>query len=187
MFIDKEGKVRKPLVYLADFEMFLPTADQTVKYWKETCDKYGLIGVFPGDGDKVEPGEDLFKRIFEHDTGWMRKCDVCFAQLDDWRGHEPDSGTLFEIGYYVALGMPSYGFYTGGKKLVERDIPKHEEDGVLYDEKGYLIEDKGSAFDNILNLIKIADSFENMCKMARKDFDEQLVAAGYEPYQVKAD
>ena len=25
MFIDKEGNVRKPVVYLADFEMFLPS------------------------------------------------------------------------------------------------------------------------------------------------------------------
>lgn len=185
MFIDLEGILRKPLVYLADFEMFLPTCEETVKYWKETCDRYGFIGIFPGEGEKVEPGEDFFRRVFEHDCNWMYKCDVCFAQLDDWRGHEPDSGTLFEIGYFIGKDLPSYGFYTGGKKLIERDIPKKEEDGVFYDDKGYLIEDKGSSFDNILNLIKIADSFEDMCRMARKDFDKLLIAAGHEPYPVK--
>ena len=42
MFIDKNGQVRKPVVYLADFEMFLSTCEETVKYWKEVCDKYGL-------------------------------------------------------------------------------------------------------------------------------------------------
>ncbi len=47
MFIDKEGKVRKPVVYLADFEMFLPTCEETVKYWKQVCDKYGFIGLIP--------------------------------------------------------------------------------------------------------------------------------------------
>ena len=51
MFIDKEGNVRKPVVYLADFEMFLPSCPETVEYWKKTCDKYGLIGLFPGDRD----------------------------------------------------------------------------------------------------------------------------------------
>ena len=64
MFIDKDGKVRKPVVYLADFEMFLPTCDETVKYWKQVCDKYGFIGLFPGEGDPVEAGEDFWKRVF---------------------------------------------------------------------------------------------------------------------------
>ena len=135
MFIDKEGNVRKPVVYLADFEMFLPSCPQTVEYWKKTCDKYGLIGLFPGDGDPVEPGEDLWKRIFEHDVSYMRKSDMCIAQLDDWRGHEADSGTAFELGYFVAKGMPAYGFYTGKSPLKDRDIEKDENDSD-YDKDG---------------------------------------------------
>jgi len=185
MFIDREGKVRKPVVYLADFEMFLPTCEETVRYWKKTCDRYGLIGLFPGEGDPVEPGDNYWQRVFQHDVNWMEYSDMCIAQLDDWRGHEPDSGTLFELGYFVAKGLPSYGFYTGGKKLIEREIPKTEEEDGWYDENGYLIEDKGSCFDNILSLVKIADSFEEVCQMIRKDFDEQLLAAGYEPYPVE--
>ncbi|MBR5342203.1 MAG: nucleoside 2-deoxyribosyltransferase [Erysipelotrichaceae bacterium] len=185
MFIDREGKVRKPVIYLADFEMFLPTCEETVKYWKEVCDKYGFIGMFPGDGDPVEPGDNFWQRVFNSDYGHMLKCDVCFAQLDDWRGHEPDSGTLWELGWYVALGYPSYGFYGGPKTLLERKIERTEEDGVFYDSEGYAIEDKEYGFDNMLTLVKVADSFENACKLARADFDKQLIEAGYEPYKVK--
>ena len=185
MFIDKEGKIRKPVVYLADFEMFLPTCEETVKYWKETCDRYGLIGLFPGDGDPVEPGEDYFKRVFEHDYGNMKRCDMCIAQLDDWRGHEPDSGTLWELGWFVASGLPSYGFYHGPDRMVDRTIEKTLEDGVYYDLEGYAIEDKEFAFDNILSLVKIGKDFEEACKLARADFDQQLIKAGQEPYQVK--
>ncbi|MBQ6493330.1 MAG: nucleoside 2-deoxyribosyltransferase [Erysipelotrichaceae bacterium] len=184
MFIDKEGKIRKPIAYLADFEMFLPTCDETVAYWKKTCEKYGIIGLFPGEGDPVLPGDDFWRRVFEHDVNWMKYCDMCLAQLDDWRGHEPDSGTLFELGYYVGLGLPAYGFYSGPKTLLERKIERKEEDGVIYDLNGYMIEDKGSAFDNILTSVKIADSFEEACRMARRDFDEELIKAGHEPFKI---
>ena len=184
MFIDKEGNVRKPVVYLADFEMFLPSCPQTVEYWKKTCDKYGLIGLFPGDGDPVEPGEDLWKRIFEHDDSYMRKSDMCIAQLDDWRGHEADSGTAFELGYFVAKGMPAYGFYTGKSPLKDRDIEKDENDSD-YDKDGFMIEDKGFAFENMFTLVKIGKDFEEACRMARADFDAQLIANGYEAYKVE--
>ncbi|MBO4537691.1 MAG: nucleoside 2-deoxyribosyltransferase [Erysipelotrichaceae bacterium] len=185
MFIDKQGKLRKPVAYLADFEMFLPSCPQTVRYWKSVCDKYGIIGLFPGEGDPIQPGDDYWQRVFDHDYDWMKYCDMCIAQLDDWRGHECDSGTLFELGYFVALGMPSYGFYTGNKPMLERKIEKRLDEGVWYDADGFMIEDRGSAFDNILSLVKIADSFEEACRWARADFDRQLIEAGYEPYKTE--
>ena len=182
MFIDKNGQVRKPVVYLADFEMFLPTCEETVKYWKEVCDKYGFIGLFPGEGDPVEPGENYWQRVFEHDYTHMRNCDMCIAQLDDWRGHECDSGTAFELGWFIAKGLPSYGFYTGKSPLMARDIEKGS-DG--YDKDGYAIEDKEYPFENMFTLVKIASDFEGACKMARADFDAQLIEHGYNPYIVK--
>ena len=36
----------------------------------------------------------------------------------------------------------------------------------------------------MLSLIKIAPTFEQACKLARKDFDEILIKNGYEPYKV---
>ena len=185
MFIDKEGKVRRPVVYLADFEMFLPTCDETVRYWKEVCDKYGFIGLFPGEGDPVEPGEDFWKRVFLHDYGHMLNCDMCIAQLDDWRGHEPDSGTLWELGWFIAKGLPSYGFYGGPERLIDRKIERKEEGGVSYDDQGYALEDKDFAFDNMLSLVRIGKDFEEACRIARADFDAQLIANGYEAYKVE--
>ncbi len=184
MFIDKNGVLRKPVVYLADFEMFLPTCEQTIKYWKSICDKYGFIGLFPGEGEPVEPGEDFWKRVFLHDVNHMYNSDMVIAQLDDWRGNQPDSGTLFEAGYFVALGMPAYGFYNSSKGLLDKIKDKQLIDGVYYDADGYAIEDRGFVLDNMLSLIKIAPTFEQACKLARKDFDEILIKNGYEPYKV---
>ena len=183
MFIDKDGKLRKPVVYLADFEMFLPTCPETVAYWKKTCEKYGLIGLFPGDGSPVKEGPNFWQRIFEHDVNYMKESDMCIAQLDDWRGHEADSGTAFELGYFIAKGMPAYGFYTGKKPLIARNIKRSDEDPA-YDENGYLIEDKEFAFENMFSLVYIGDSFEDACKRARADFDRQLIEAGYVPFEI---
>ncbi len=183
MFIDREGKVRKPVVYLADFEMFLPSCPETVAYWKRTCDRYGLIGLFPGDGDPVLPGENFWQRVFEHDVNYMKQSDMCIAQLDDWRGHEPDSGTAFELGYFVALNMPVYGFYGGRSPLKERNIERSADDPD-FDREGFMIEDKEYAFENMFTLVKIGRDFEEACRMARSDFDKALIAAGYEPYKI---
>ena len=114
----------------------------------------------------------------------MLHCDMCIAQLDDWRGHEPDSGTLWELGWFVAKDMPSYGFYGGPDTMLERKIERIEDDGIFYDKEGYGIEDRGFAFDNILSLVKIGKDFEEACRLARADFDRQLIEAGYEPYKV---
>lgn len=184
MFIDKNGVVRRPVVYLADFEMFLPTCEETVAYWKKTCEKYGFIGLFPGEGDPVEPGEDFWKRVFLHDYDHMKNCDMCIAQLDDWRGHECDSGTAFELGWYIAKGMPAYGFYGGKSPLKERNIEKDEHD-LSFDKDGYMIEDKEYPFENMFTLVKIGKDFEEACRLAREDFDAILVENGYEPYAVE--
>ena len=184
MFIDKNGVVRKPVVYLADFEMFLPSCPETVAYWKKTCEKYGLIGLFPGEGDPVKPGENYWQRVFEHDYNYMKQSDMCIAQLDDWRGHEADSGTCFELGWFVAKHLPSYGFYTGKAPLINRDIPRSKNLSNV-DDHGYFIEDKEFPFENMFTLVKIAESFEAACKMARQDFDQELIKAGYEAFKVE--
>lgn len=185
MFIDREGKVRKPIAYLADFEMFLPTCEETVRQWKKTCDKYGIIGLFPGEGEKVEPGEDFWRRVFLHDVENMEKSDMVIAQLDDWRGKQPDSGTLFEVGYYLALGMPVYGFYNSSGSLLEKNKDNILVDGVHYDNQGYAIEERDFVLDNMLSLIKIEKTFEDVCKRIRKDFDEELIRHQFEPYKIQ--
>ena len=48
-----------------------------------------------------------------------------------------------------------------------------------------MIEDKGFAFENMFTLVKIGKDFEEACRMARADFDAQLIANGYEAYKVE--
>ena len=60
-----------------------------------------------------------------------------------------------------------------------------DEDGILRDSEGYAFEDRESPLDNLFSCMTIATSFEEACKKARADFDAELIAAGYEPFEVK--
>ena len=196
MFIDKEGNVRKPVAYLADFEMFLPTCKETVAEWKRICDKYGIIGLFPGEDEpdddmkpyvpKDDSWDEKWMAVFMHDVHQMKRSDMVIAQLDDWRSFQPDSGTLFESGYFAALDMPCYGFLKGSKTMLERTRRDKNKDGdIYYDQDGYAIEDRGFPLDNMISYMKVGETFEEACKLARADFDRQLIEYGYQPYKVE--
>ena len=60
-----------------------------------------------------------------------------------------------------------------------------DEDGILRDSEGYAFEDRDFPLDNLFSMMTVASSFEEACKMARADFDAELIAAGYEPFEVK--
>ena len=40
----------------------------------------------------------------------LRSADGVLADLQEWRGHEPDSGTAFEVGFAAALELPIVGY-----------------------------------------------------------------------------
>lgn len=197
MFIDSKGYKRKPVAYLADFQMFLPNAEETVKTWRQICDKYGIIALFPSD----EPVEDEYKpyipkddslkeraiKIYVHNCNQMKRCDMVIAQLDNWRSFAPDSGTAWETGYCLALNKPCYGYVTDYNYLYNRStFDKYvDEDGITRGLDNLAVEQRDFVMDNIFSLVKIAPSFIEACKLARKDFDKQLIEKGYEPFQVK--
>ena len=195
MFIDSNGVKRKPIAYLADFEMFLPTADETIKYWKQVCDKYGIIGLYPPDTpaeDNLKPYEakddsyqERVKHIFSCDYNQMQRSDICIAQLDNWRGLNPDSGTAFELGWFAGKKKPIYGFLRFPCSMIYRVQDKKLEDGTYYDTHGYAFEDRDFPLDNIYATVTVRQTFEEICQAIRADFDKQLIEAGYEPYEVK--
>ena len=194
MFIDKNGEVRKPYAYLAGWEMFWPDGKERGAKWKETAAKYGIIGYFPPDEapldqyPEYEPKDDStaekLMKGFIHDVNHMRRSDMIIAQLEDWRGAEPDSGTCFECGYAAATGMRLYAWCSNPTTLIERTCAEKtaDENGVLRDSEGYAFEDRGFPLDSSFATMKIASSFEEACKMARADFDAELIAAGFEPW-----
>ena len=198
MFIDKNGNVRRPKAYLAGFEMFYPDGIERGEEWKRIAAKYGIEGIFPPDAapenDPIAPyvrkddsEAEFWYGIFMDDVNHMRRSDMIIAQLQDWRGAQPDSGTCFECGYSAATGKRLYAWCEDTESLAERRkaMATADEDGTLRDSEGYAFEDRESPLDNLFSCMTVASSFEEACKMARADFDAELIAAGYEPFEVK--
>ncbi|RYF05855.1 MAG: nucleoside 2-deoxyribosyltransferase, partial [Comamonadaceae bacterium] len=107
---------------LAGPDVFLPDAAQAFARLKAQCAACGLEGIAPTDTDhgadshpheEASRGADeaLAQRIYEGNVRLIQQADGVIANLQPFRGLEPDSGTVFEVGYAVALGKPvvAYG------------------------------------------------------------------------------
>lgn len=115
-------------VYLAGWEVFRPDATETGIKLKELCKKYGFTGLYPLDNE-CETAEDIYKG----NIGLINQADYVIANVNTFRGFEPDSGTCFEIGYATALGKPVAAYTTETRPMIE----------WVKDENGFVVEDFG--------------------------------------------
>lgn len=108
-----------PRIYLAGPDVFRRDSAAVFADLKRRCEQLGLLGLEPSDGGLVAgfrgSDEALAQRIYEGNIALIRQADGVLANLADFRGLEPDSGTVFEIGYAVALDKPvvAYGVPAG--------------------------------------------------------------------------
>jgi nucleoside deoxyribosyltransferase len=109
--VHQEQRVKK--IYLAGPDVFRPDAVAWGESLKAACREFGFQGLFPLDNDAPAglAGPALAKWIYEANIALIRQCDLVMANLDAFRGYEPDSGTAFEVGYAVALGRPVWAYH----------------------------------------------------------------------------
>jgi nucleoside 2-deoxyribosyltransferase len=107
----------RPRVYLAGPDVFRPDAEQHFAMLAAVCDKLGLEALSPFDssiGAHTPP-----RAIYDANMAMLRSADGVVANLAPFRGAEPDSGTVFEVGVAAALGVPvvAYGAAEAGVNL----------------------------------------------------------------------
>lgn len=115
-------------IYLAGWEVFKPDAVDEGRRLKELCGKYGFEGLYPLDNEC-----DSAKEIYKGNIKLIREADCVIANVNAFRGFEPDSGTAFEIGYAVALGKTVIAYLSEDRPMIE----------WVKDENGFAIEDFG--------------------------------------------
>jgi nucleoside 2-deoxyribosyltransferase len=136
-----------PRIYLAGFEVFRADSVAHGTSLKSLCRRYGCQGLYPLDN--VTPaelgGRDLAEWIYRANIELIRQADLVMANLNVFRGHEPDSGTAFEVGYAVALGKPVWAYTGQHETLVERIAVATDPDDPqrAVDQDGYTVEDFG--------------------------------------------
>ena len=92
-------------IYLAGFDVFAPDARQRGAQMKMLCAGRGCIGLYPLDNEAACAAD-----IFAGNCGLIDQADAVIANLNPFRGQEPDSGTCFEVGYAFAKGKPVFAY-----------------------------------------------------------------------------
>lgn len=102
-------------IYIAGPDVFSSDAVEIGKKYKALCEKLGFEGLYPLDNVC-----STSKEIAEGNFGLIDKCDVVVANMNPFRGKEPDSGTCCEIGYAIAKGKKVICYMSDTRSMVEK-------------------------------------------------------------------
>ena len=119
-------------IYLAGPDVFEPNALEQGKALKKLCKTYGYKGLFPLDNTlKLTNSPHQNARLIRKaNIELIKKADIIMANLNPFRGLEPDSGTVYEVGYAMALGKIVVGYANDRRSLLKKvqkaqKLPKH--------------------------------------------------------------
>jgi nucleoside 2-deoxyribosyltransferase len=109
-------------VYLAGPDVFLPNAVAVGRRKVELCAKYGFKGLFPLDNEIASPGppRQHGRAIYKANVEMMLRADAILANLSPFRGISADAGTVFEVGFFAALGRPIFAYSNDARGFAER-------------------------------------------------------------------
>ncbi len=129
----------KPRIYLAGFDVFRADAVEHGRYLKALCAAHGLEGLYPFDNEVTQglTAAETAALICNSNIAMIEGCDGVLANLNPFRGAEPDSGTAFEVGMAVALGKPVWAYFESAGTL--REQIRHDAQG--FDAEGFQVED----------------------------------------------
>lgn len=177
--------MEKIKTFLAGPDCFYPNYKEIREAKIKLCEKYGLV-VLPND---EYPDEEI-KPVTDHSICWtnikrLEKCDLILANLEHFRGPEPDSGTVFECAYAFAQGKKVYAYYdypdmiTAVEKeygpVTWKEVVK--DDGTVVnspkDKKGRSIENWGKGINLMLTgtITCVHGNFENLLEVVAKDLN----------------
>ena len=123
-------------IYIAGPDVFAPDWNERKIEIINYCRNADIIPVFPFD-DQGKSKEEIVTKNFDR----IKNSDGVIANLNPFRGVEPDSGTVVEITYASVKKIPVYAYLD--------DITSQKNKYGNFDKDGYLIED----FDEPVNIM----------------------------------
>lgn len=158
----------RPRVYLAGPDVFRPGAAAWGQAMVRDSERLGMEGLFPLD-NTLPPGLpplEAAQRIYQANIRRIESCDGVLANLDFFRGAEPDSGTCFEVGYAIARGKPVVGHVPEQGSFAQRIRDRHPDalaPGGEVDLAGWQLEEFGLPLNLMLAVpcrIVVGDSLQ---------------------------
>lgn len=174
---------KKEKIYIAGPECFYTGGYDMLAAMKKIAEAKGFGVTLPNDHPLDMENPDLRKRadsIFDDLKKVMLDTTVIIADLEAYRGSEPDSGTIYEIGMAYAKGARCYGYTRDKRPLAWKDQKYTMRDGLVYDEHGKKAPYKELPFSpNIIGSTKIIEGdFDDCLKMLMTDIEEEKKQAG---------
>lgn len=150
LYVNVHGRYSSHLmkIYLAGPDIFRPDVQDWIANARELCRQHGFEALTPFDHGETEP-----RKILDGNLELIRKAQIVVANLNPFRGFEPDSGTAFELGYALALGKKLWAYVDSAEPLLER-IRRAESlsADAKHDSQGMAIEDFGLPLNLMLAL-----------------------------------
>lgn len=158
-------------IYLAGPDVFEKNALAQGEALKKLCNDFGFEGLFPLDNviEEDDPAK-MAEAIRVANIELIRQADLIMVNLTPFRGFEPDSGTVYEVGFAEALGKPVFGYTADLCALGERLIDSqnlHEDATHCLD--GKLIEDFGLSHNLMFSHTLVATDARS-CLLIIQDF-----------------
>lgn len=157
-------------IYLAGPDVFRPDALAWAESARTLLVEYGYQALIPLDNE-----ETTAEGIFKANLALISEADLIIANLNPFRGCEPDSGTAFEVGCAIALGKRVIAYMNDTRTQIEK-LGEHyggalaRKDGRVVDPEGKAIEDFGLPINLMLAVPseiiegKLADAIAHIAK-----------------------
>ena len=163
---------KKPKVYLAGPEIFLPNPIEHGEKLKKICTKYGLQGLYPLDNQfdlsDLKRGPDKAIKIYQADIELINASDCLVANLSPFRGVSADPGTCFELGYAVAQNKP-VAIYSNDTREY-----KHKLKDLHLSEDDWSVEDMGLT-DNLMLIAPTKNVVHHIFEAAIADLSKIIL------------
>jgi nucleoside 2-deoxyribosyltransferase len=164
-------------VYDAGPGVFAPNARRQAQERKLIAANRNIDLLHPLDAILIDAQE-----IYQANLAQIHAANVIIADLSDFRGTEPDSGTVWEYAYAFGLGKKVYGYSKGFEKTymkrmqANNNILVQSDSRPLVDHKGWIIED----FKLPVNLMLafsgtlVIGDFNDMLNKLAQDFPDHI-------------
>lgn len=137
-------------IYLAGPDIFRKDKLHYCSLQKAILLQYNLKPEHPIDNNIIDDTSPW--GIFQADVGQINRSMAIFANLQPYAGQEPDDGTMFEVGYGIAKGVPVYSY-----------------PGQLFSEVNENFNSYGYIADFVSNTISKTDSLNTCCQQFSLD------------------
>lgn len=165
-------------LYIAGPECFYTRGYDLWWAQRKLAEYHGFTVVLPTDTSLKLDNSDLrlnAREIFEDLKVQVKRTSAIIADLEFFRGCEPDGGTLFEIGMIYAKYGRCYGYTRDIRSMIHKNQGAHLHDGTVVDQTGWAHPYGELPFcPSLVGSTKIVEGgFEDCLQSMMRDIDEE--------------